>query len=356
MQLTKPTLLVDKEKCISNIKRMAHKANLAKAVLRPHFKTHHSLEVASWFREQGVTSCTVSSVSMAKYFADGGWENITIAFPYNPLESEEISAIAQKTSLNILIESAEGLQLANDNLTEPVGYFIKIDIGTHRTGIDPNNVALIEELVNGSTERVNYKGFLAHAGHTYSCSDRKSIENIYHDSISTLTDLKSKYGGIISYGDTPSCSVVDDLSAVDEIRAGNYVFFDWMQVGIGSCSLEDISVCLASPVVAVHDDRNELVVHGGAVHLSKETVMEDGRKCYGKVVSLSKKGWNYQVIGDMVGLSQEHGIVKMSADHLAHVKIGDLIGIIPIHSCLAADLQGHYCSTEGQKIEKIVKE
>ncbi|MEP1096179.1 MAG: alanine racemase [Cyclobacteriaceae bacterium] len=355
MKITRPTLLVDKKKCLENISRMAIKAKAANAQLRPHFKTHHSGEIGEWFREFDVSKCTVSSVTMAQYFATAGWNDITIAFPYNPLESEDISEIAGTTSLNILIESEESLCLANDLIQNPVGYFLKIDIGTHRTGIDPEALALIESLVQSSTDKVKFQGFLGHAGHTY-YSPKAEIPSIFTDSLLILNKLKSQFGGIISYGDTPSCSMVNDFSGIDEIRAGNFVFYDWMQKEIGSCKVEDISVCLASPVVAIHKEREEVVVFGGGVHLSKEGLEENGQKSFGKVVRLSTNGWESQVIGNVRKISQEHGIVQIPTAEISELKLGDLLGILPVHSCMTADLQGHYYSTDGEKILKIIKD
>ncbi len=355
MKITKPTLLVDKKKCMENILRMAEKAKASNAYLRPHFKTHHSAEIGDWFRQYGVSKCTASSVEMAQYFAEAGWNDITIAFPYNPLESDEISKIAETASLNILIESEESLKMANSLISSPVGYFIKIDLGTHRTGIDPANTQLIENLVSGTTNHVSFKGFIGHAGHTYSSSAESEVQKIFQESLEILQNLKKKFGGIISYGDSPSCSMVDDLTGVDEIRAGNFVFYDWMQVGIGSCRIEDIGVCLASPVVAIHTERNEVVIFGGAVHLSKESVDENERKSFGKAVRLKEHGWEHEVIGNVKKISQEHGIIEMNSNEISKLKIGDLVGILPTHSCLAADLQGHYYSTEGEKIKKIIK-
>ena len=348
-------LLIDKDKCLKNIARMAEKVKTSDIALRPHFKTHHSVAIGSWYRDFGVKSCTVSSVSMAKYFSNAEWNDITIAFPFNPLEASEIAQIALKSKINILIESEESLKLANDLIDCPVNYFIKIDLGTKRTGIAPANTDLIEKLRANSSEKISFAGFLAHAGHTYS-SDIEGINQIYQSSVKLLTNLRSKFGGVLSYGDTPSCSIMKDFSAFDEIRAGNFIFYDWMQKEIGSCKIEDISVCLACPVVAIHSERNEIVMYGGGVHLSKDFVEADGKKCFGKAVRLNPDGWETEIIGNVEKLSQEHGIIKMANGLISHIKEGDLIGIIPVHSCLTADLQGHYYLTTGQKIKKIVKE
>ena len=103
-----------------------------------------------------------------------------------------------------------------------------------------------------------------------------------------------------------------DFKGIDEIRPGNFVFYDLMQWQIGACELADIAVALACPVVALHPERGQIVVHGGAVHLSKEALVEgDGEVSFGRVVLLNEAGW--RPLGEgakVVSLSQEHGIIQ----------------------------------------------
>lgn len=102
--------------------------------------------------------------------------------------------------------------------------------------------------------------------------------------------------------------------------------------------MQDIAVAVACPVTGIYPERNEIVVYGGAVHLSKEHLDRNG-KFYGLVVQFTDDGWT-EPIGEtsVISLSQEHGIIRTSADFLSSVKHGDLLGILPVHSCLAADL------------------
>ncbi len=103
MKLKKPTLLLDKKKCLSNIQKMKIKADKHNLIFRPHFKTHQSAKVGEWYRETGVNKITVSSVSMAKYFYNNGWKDITIAFPLNFAEVEDINQLAIETNINVLV-------------------------------------------------------------------------------------------------------------------------------------------------------------------------------------------------------------------------------------------------------------
>jgi len=68
-EIKRPTLFINKAIAKANIKAMAQKAKINNLSFEPHFKTHQSKEVGEWFREEGVTAITVSSVAMAIYFA-----------------------------------------------------------------------------------------------------------------------------------------------------------------------------------------------------------------------------------------------------------------------------------------------
>ena len=137
-----PTLIVDEQKCRSNIKRMYNKAVGHQMELRPHFKTHQSLEIGRWFRDFGVKKITVSSVSMATYFSDE-WDDILIAFPTNINEIETINKLAARILLHLSVENTESVIFLKKHLNFHVNIQIQIDVGYHRTGVLYNNIELI---------------------------------------------------------------------------------------------------------------------------------------------------------------------------------------------------------------------
>lgn len=147
---------------------MANKANKCGVELRPHFKTHQSHTVGRWFKEIGITKIAVSSLRMAAYFAEDGWDDITVAFPCNILEINLINELASKIKLNLLVESLETLSFLEDFLTSPVQIYIKIDLGYGRTGIQAKKINYLEELVNKiiPSSKFKFAGFLGHAGHS----------------------------------------------------------------------------------------------------------------------------------------------------------------------------------------------
>ena len=126
-----------------------------------------------------------------------------------------------------------------------------------------------------------------------------------------------------------------------------------MQKEIASCSFEQIAVCMAVPVVAKHADRKEIVIHGGAVHFSKDFIKnEAGNPVYGALVQLTENGWKPMKNTHFVNkLSQEHVIISVTDEEdFNQISVGQLVGIIPIHSCLAANLMGKYQTVENNVV------
>ena len=219
---------------------------------------------------------------MAKYFASHGWNDITIGFPYNPLESNAIEELAGKINLNVIVDNHSSLTLLKTEVAKPLNYFVEIDVGDERSGTD--QVREIKKLVEMQNDRISFKGLLSHAGHTYQAKGSDDIVKIHKLSMDIYHKLEDKLKAsyFFSYGDTPSFSVCEDFEGVNEIRCGNCIFYDIMQKYIGSCTVNDISVVMACPVVSIQSQRNEAVIYGGAVHFSKESILNEngvkGRK------------------------------------------------------------------------------
>lgn len=362
MDIQKPTLLLDENKCRQNIKFMSDKANNNQINFRPHFKTHQSAEIGSWFKDLGITSITVSSVQMAEYFANADWKDILIAFPVNILEIDSINKLAQKINLHLLLESVEATKFLIDNLKFQSGIYLKIDTGYHRTGLSPDDTKNINEIISlvKNSKYLTFTGILTHAGHAYYAGNKKEVLEIHNYSIQQLLKVKKlalKYYQecIISIGDTPTCSLATDFKGVDEIRPGNFVFYDVMQNYLKSCNFNQIAVAFACPIVARHKSRNEIVIYGGGIHFSKEAIYDNnGRKIFGLIVKIHDKGWDKPLTNTYLSsISQEHGIIQTTEESFDLFNIGETVGILPVHSCLSANLMSQFTTLDNKKITKF---
>jgi len=360
MEIRKPTLLVDLKKVERNIKGMANKFREKNVSFRPHFKTHQSRFIGEYFKKVGINKCTVSSLGMAAYFAANGWKDICIAFPANVLEIKEMNDLASRIQLQLLVDSVEKVNLLGKGIRAKAHLFIEIDTGYFRSGIMFDALSEIEKIIQAIEAFPQFKfvGFLSHTGNTYAQQSTDEISTLFNLSKQKLIDLKLRFLSrfpnlIVSMGDTPAASLVDDFSGIDEMRPGNFVFYDVMQYFLGSCKIDDIAVALYCPVVAKYPERNQIVIYGGGVHLSKEKINSNGQAIHGLISKPNKAGFGELIPNCFVeSLSQEHGIIHMSAHEMEHIRLGDLLAVYPIHSCMTVDLNKQMISLSGVEIPK----
>lgn len=341
--ITGPRILIDARRARRNIERMQQKAVKLGVRLRPHFKTHQSVDIGRWFRDAGTHSIAVSSVSMAQQFEKAGWRDILIAIPLNPRELSAMNRLAGDCSLTVTIEHEDAIQVIQ-RFNHPVGVMVEIDAGYGRTGIDWQQKERIAALTLqlSTLPQVRDIGLMLHAGNSYQAHGDSEIATIHEQSLQRIAEVRSAISTNlskplwVSVGDTPTCSRMDTFPGVDEIRPGNYVFYDLMQQHIGACDWDDIALAVACPVIARYPERNEVVVHGGAVHFSKEFIEHDGQRCFGQVMVFNDQGWTAQPIAGayLHSLSQEHGKVRVPTEMAGSLQLGDLLVIVPAHSCL----------------------
>ena len=360
--IIRPTLVIDEKRVRSNIEFMKNKANSAGVSFRPHFKTHQSRVVGGWFSEVGIDKIAVSSIGMAEYFAEAGWKDILVAFPLNVREMASVVELARQISLHVLVESEDVVAKLEASLVGDVrvGAFVKADIGYHRTGIDPMNVDAIERVVSSveKSEHVVFDGFLGHAGHSYHTFDDAGLSKLHESSLEFMKDLDKRYRSrfpqmVITVGDTPCCSRMSSFAPANEIRPGNFVYYDLEQFAAGSCQEDSIAVAVFCPVVAVHPERNEVVIYGGGIHFAKQEL--DNPKyppCFGMGVEYTASGLG-KLVRDVIikSLSQEHGVVSAPREVIEKLKVGDLMAFVPVHSCMTAECLKDGLTFTGQRCD-----
>ncbi len=361
--IREPTLLLDTERVHRNIERMALRARLAGVRLRPHFKTHQSVAVGAWFREAGVEAITVSSLRMAADFAAAGWRDVTVAFPLNPRTMGQVNALASRIRLGVLVDAEAQVAALPAGLAPPLRVWLKIDVGFGRAGLPWDRPERVLELARtvAACPRSELAGLLTHAGHAYQAESPAEVLRVHDESLARLRALRDAMAGAglpppaISVGDTPTCSLAETFPGADEIRPGNFVFYDLMQARLGVCREEDIALALACPVVGLYPERGEAVVHGGAVHLGKESLPgADGEPIFGYLASLEEGSFGrVDHEAPLVGLSQEHGILRLPAERLLSLTLGQTVCILPVHACLAAEQHAGYLTLDGRVLPRL---
>lgn len=367
-KLHTPFLILDKEKMERNISSMALRAKKFGVDLRPHIKTHKCIEIGKMQKKAGAKGITVSSLLEAEIFAEENFDDITYAVPLSKSTYEKAVELNNDISLNILIDAPDILERLSEKAKVSrieIGVLVKVDCGYHRCGIipfEPSAIKLVEEIA--SYKWLNFKGILTHAGHAYSAKSVQEIRKIAVQEQETMVafaqilsnhneDLKPE---IVSIGSTPTISLSNEiLDGITEVRPGNYVFYDYTQTVLGSCSIPDCALTVISTILGRYGNR--LVIDAGATALSKDSgpTHIDGDCGYGRIFKNYEKGL-LDHSSRIENLSQEHGKISLTdGSELLSSKSGDRLRILPNHSCLANNLFNKVYVAKGSDIKDTWK-
>jgi D-serine deaminase-like pyridoxal phosphate-dependent protein len=347
-QLTTPAFLVDRAVVERNCERMRKKAAASDVIFRPHVKTHKTVEIARMQHGGEIGPVTVSTLAEAEQLAEAGWRDLTYAVPIAPGKLPRVAELAQRVDrMNILIDTPEALQ-AIESSGHAFDVFLKVDCGTHRAGVDPNRAESLDlARAMAASKAVRCRGLLTHAGHSYAATSIDDILRVAAQEASAVTRFRERIGDadlVRSVGSTPTASVVERFTGADEVRPGNYVFYDAFQATIGSCAAEDVAVSVLATVIGVYPERDALMIDAGALALSKDLGPNhiDPQFGYGLVCDLDGKPLPMR----LETISQEHGKIRTKQ----RVPVGTQLRIVPNHSCLTAAMYDVYHVVESGRV------
>ncbi|KAK3533335.1 hypothetical protein QTP70_017180 [Hemibagrus guttatus] len=304
--------------------------------LRPHMKTHKTLECADIMTRGSRRCIVVSTLAEASFYADGGYDDILYAYPLTADKVKHCAALSERLSLfHVLVDNSLALQELNARPLKQGKVWhvwLKLDCDNGRAGIPHSNPAALDLAKEISeTEGMELTGIYAHCGNTYGCKGEVQIKAVAQETTAIVLQFveKLKAAGIqdvkSSIGSTPSCShPVSDMAMLNEVHPGNYVFYDVQQSLIGSCRLEDIAVRVLTRVIGHYPHRNQLLVDCGWAALSQDG---GGRLPTGYAIIESHPELK------LVSMTQEHGRVEPVSGKLDfnQFPLGSVLSLMPYH-------------------------
>ena len=340
-----PALIVDLDRVDAAIGRMAAIMRDRAVALRPHAKTHKSIEIGRRQVAAGAAGLTLGTIGEAEVFADGGLDDLFIAYPLVPLgpKAGRLRALATRARLRLGVDSAAGARAVADALGADRGgvrLLVEIDSGGRRSGVTPSQAGSV---ARAATELgMTVIGVFTHGGHGY--AGPESTAGAADDEVQALTEAAASLrsagveASVVSAGSTPT-ALGSARGAVTEERPGTYVFGDRQQVRLGSIAADAVAAAVATHVVSVNPEAGRFVIDAGAKVLGKDTtVYAPG---YGEIPEL-----DHAVI-DRV--ADYHGVVELGPGRSVP-EVGRVVLVVPNHICPVVNTVDTFLATRGGQI------
>ena len=354
--LPTPQVVVDRRRLMNNIDHVQTLANSGGLRLRPHAKTHKSPTIARWQLERGAVGICCAKVGEAEVFATAGVDDIRLPYPVNPSNASRMLALMDRASMSIIVDHlavARGWSEAMQRAGRSLDVLIKVDVGFHRCGIDPDERTALDFVrVVASLPGLRLRGLLSHAGHGYHAATEDELCAVAAREAETLAGLRdaARRSGIdlaeLSVGATPTLRFSARQRGLTELRPGNYVYFDRTQVALGAASLADCALSVAATVVS-KPAADRIILDCGS-----KTLTNDQARGIAKVAGFGAVLTDDGAAEDggltIERLSEEHATVRVSGR--TRLEPGDRVRVVPNHSCVVSNLVDVVRLVEGDEV------
>ncbi|MDQ3487596.1 MAG: alanine racemase [Acidobacteriota bacterium] len=358
-QLRTPCVLVDTARVERNLKRLQSSVSNRGLRLRPHAKTHKSIDLARRQIAGGAIGICCAKLGEAEIFAAAGIEDIRLPYPLNPANAERVVELLDQTRLSFIVDHmavAQGWSGAMERARRTVDILVKVDVGFHRCGIDPDRPDAADFITKiANLPGLRFRGLLAHAGHGYGATSEAQIRGIAEAEAGTMAALADavRAKGIevaeISVGATPTVRYSVDQKGLTELRPGNYIYFDRTQVSLGAAAWDDCALTVLARVVT-KPAPDRIIVDSGSKTLTNDLARGFApAPGYGAVLGAIT---GVQAPDDSLvveRLSEEHANVRVTSGTHA-LEPGDLVRIVPNHSCVVSNLVDSAWLVDGEDV------
>jgi D-serine deaminase-like pyridoxal phosphate-dependent protein len=356
--LSTPQVLVDRPRLLRNLDRMQAFVSTNGLRLRPHAKTHKSPVIARWQIDRGAVGICCAKLGEAEVFAAAGIADIRLPYPVSPFEAPRVLALLDRTHLSLIVDHQDvacGWSNAMRRAGRELEVLVKVDVGFHRCGIDPHAAGAVEFVERvANLPGLRLRGLLSHAGHGYAAASETELESIAREEASTLGGLADalRARGVaveeVSVGATPTARFSARQNGLTEMRPGNYAYFDRTQVGLSAARLDECALTVLARIVS-KPASDRIVLDCGS-----KTLSSDGARGF-----ISQAGYGLVFSDPESSTTDEHLLVERLSEEHAVVRVmnretrlapGDLVRVLPNHSCVVSNLVDEICLVDGLEV------
>jgi len=336
VEVDTPALVVSEEILHRNIAGMAAFAASVDVSLRPHIKTHKTVQIARLQIAAGAIGVTCAKVGEAEVMVkEAGVEDVLLAYPtIGETKFRRLIALMDRARIVVAADSLEAARMMSAAMTRydrRLDVMLEVNTGQHRSGVSVGDEAVTMALAIARMPNLNLTGIMTHEGHANSAPPEE-IEGLAIAAGEAMVETARRIRdhGIelptVSVGSTPAAFYTPTVAGVTEMRPGTYVFndvsaFRYGRFGVRDCAARFVATVVSRPAL------NRAVLDTGA----KSLAMDPSR---------AHPGHGY-IVGHpevtIVKLSEEHGVCDVP-DGEPGFAVGDRVEVIPNHICPTVNL------------------
>lgn len=340
-ELDTPCLVVDIQRLDRNIRDVQARVSAAGLALRPHAKAHKIAEITRRQIAGGAVGVTTAKLSEAEALVARGVTDVLVCYPLvGPAKLDRLLALTRRARVLSVVDSVSAARAIAERFVragETHEVLVKIDAGFGRIGVTggaagelaENSRQLVETIAD--LDGISFSGLCIHEGSTYGVVDPELRHRMAADQCATLVHVArtlERLGTdvpVVSAGSTPGLAGDLTVAGITEVRPGNYVFYDAIQVGLGVAELDQCALTVLTTVVS-NTQTPRFVVDGGS------KVFGLDRGAHGLAVTEGYGTCLSDSALRLTGLSEEHGWGAATAGGVTP-SVGDVLRFVPNHAC-----------------------
>jgi 3-hydroxy-D-aspartate aldolase len=349
-QLNTPVLVLDRDVLDRNIARMADHARARGVALRPHAKTHKSVDIARRQIAAGAIGVCCAKLGEAEALADGGIDHILVTSPVvsAPAIRRLVELQRRSPGLMVVVDHPDNAAALAAAAEQPLDVLVDIDPGIRRTGVTSAEAAgALARCIRG-LDRLRYRGVQMYCGveqHIASYQAREAAIRGRMQYLASVIEVLSNdqaAPAIVTGSGTGTHRIDGALGLLTEWQVGSYVFMDRQYAecdltGDGAAPFEH-SLFVDARVVSCNTPGMATIDAG-----FKAFATDGGVPV---VVAGAPAGATYRFMGD------EHGAIIDPASRQVW-RIGDAVRLAVPHCDPTVNLYDSYHVFAGDVLEAI---
>jgi 3-hydroxy-D-aspartate aldolase len=343
-EIDTPALVLDLDAFESNLQSMMASVSGRPVRVRPHAKTHKSVDIAKRQIAAGAVGVCCQKVSEAEALVEGGIGDVLVSNEVvGAPKLARLAALSRRARIGVCVDHPDALRALADSGAQ-CDVYVELEVGMRRCGVEPEMAVALSRQIKGS-RNLKFAGLQAYHGraqHVRSLADRRAAIAGAAQRVFQTKELLEKAGidcPIVTGAGSGTYMLEVEAGAWDEIQPGSYAFMDadyarneWAApLPRFRHALFVLATVMSRPAA------DRAIVDAGLKASSVDSGMPE---------VWQRPGLVYRSASD------EHGWVEVGADAAAP-QLGDKLLLVPGHCDPTINLYDWYVGVRAGRVEAV---